>query len=74
MAKHSEMPTKVQQIHDTLQMLLIAISHLPISDDHPIYGVVHMLIDQSRDVANKLSDPQYAGESTSDKSGSKEDV
>ncbi|MDR5777733.1 MULTISPECIES: hypothetical protein [unclassified Caballeronia] len=77
MAKNSEMPAKVQQIHDTLQMLLIAISHLPISDGHPIYGVICLLIDQAQEVANKLSDPAYAGDDArfeKHAGGSKEDV
>ncbi|SAK50729.1 hypothetical protein AWB80_01507 [Caballeronia pedi] len=77
MAKQHAMAAKVQQIHDVLQMMLIAIDDLSISDGHPIYGVVSMLIDQSQDVANTLSDPAYAGDDVPrdrNAGGSKEDV
>ncbi|SAK67931.1 hypothetical protein AWB80_03370 [Caballeronia pedi] len=68
---------KAQQIHDVLQLMQVAIDGLLIRDGHPINGVVSMLIDQSQDVANKLSDPAEAGDAERDDmsaSGSKEDV
>ena len=77
MAKHYAMAAKVQQIHDVLQMMLDAIEDQPFSGVHPIHGVVCMLIDQSRDVANKLSDPAYSGDEVHhdlSASGSKEDA
>ncbi|GAB5098547.1 hypothetical protein [Caballeronia sp. HLA56] len=60
MVRHLEMAAKVQQFHDVLQMLLIAIAELPVNDDHPVYGVVRMLIDQFAGVAEQLHEYVHA--------------
>ncbi|MDR5776773.1 hypothetical protein QCE81_33605, partial [Caballeronia sp. LZ002] len=62
--------------HDVLRTLSAALPEDQAGCAVPVQGVVHLLIDQLQEVANKLSDLACAGNDVRDKNvgGSKENV
>ncbi|MDR5772905.1 MULTISPECIES: hypothetical protein [unclassified Caballeronia] len=76
MANRYDLAAKAWQIHDVLQTLSAALPEDQAGCIVPVRGVVHLLIDQAQEVANKLSDLACGGDEARDKNvgGSKEDV